>query len=53
MEYRVYWNRDMGLELFGCHIIAPTRVQGRVVRGILSLITKERQVYLSGRILSE
>jgi cullin-4 len=33
---------DMGLELFGCHIIAPDRVQNRVVKGTLSLITKER-----------
>ena len=44
MGFLVYWNRDMGLELFGCHIIAPVRVQNRVVQGILSLITKERQV---------
>ena len=33
----------MGLDLFGCHIISPARVQNRVVKGILSLITKERQ----------
>ena len=38
----VYWYRDVGLELFGCHIISPVRVQSRVVKGILSLITKER-----------
>ena len=38
----VYWNRDMGLDLFGSHIITPARVQNRVVKGLLSLITNER-----------
>ena len=49
MELCVYWNRDMGLDLFGCHIISPARVQNRVVKGILSLITKERQAPCSHR----
>ena len=44
MEVCAYWNRDMGLELFGCHIIAPPRVQNRVVKGVLSLVMKERWV---------
>ena len=49
MELCVYSNRDMGLDLFGCHIISPARVQNRVVKGILSLITKERQAPCSHR----
>lgn len=35
-------HRDMSLELFGCHVMSPARVQTRVVTGILSLISKER-----------
>ena len=48
----VYWYRDMGLELFGSHIITPVRVQSRVVKGILSLISKERQVNISSKPVS-
>ncbi|CAI8003654.1 Cullin-4A [Geodia barretti] len=42
---------DMGLDLFGCHIISPARVQNRVVKGILSLITKERHGETVDRVL--
>lgn len=34
--------RDLGLELFGSMIVSQTRIQTRVVKGVLALIHRER-----------
>ncbi len=38
----VHSGRDLGLEQFGSLVVSQGRVQGRVVKGVLALIHKER-----------